>query len=61
MQNGRTDINIAQPNSRGHRSYGVRVAAARRFFDVSLFLPIFNAELTVLSARLMPSPPPINN
>ena len=59
MQNGRIKINIAQPNSRVHRSYGVRVAAARRFCDCSLLLPVFNAELTVLSARLMP-PPPIN-
>ena len=59
MQNGHVKMNIAQPNSRVHLSYGVRVAAARRFCGVSLFFCPINAELTMLSAGLMPSPPPL--
>ena len=59
MQNGRIQMNIAQPNGRLHLPYGVRVAAARRFCGVSLFFCPINAELTVLSARLTP-PPPLN-
>ena len=52
-------MNIAQPNSRLHLSYGVRVAAVGRFGDCSLLLRVSNLELTVLSAWLTP-PPPIN-
>ena len=59
MQNGQ--MKLTSPN--GFYGYteaiGVRVAAVRRFRHCSLFLPVFNAELTVLSARLTP-PPPIN-
>ena len=57
MQNECLAMNIAQPNSRAHLSYSVRVAAARRFRDCLLLLRVFNVELTVLSARLTP---PIN-
>ena len=56
MQNGRIQMNIAQPNGRLHLPYGVRVAAARRFCGVSLFLYPLNPELTMLSARLTPPP-----
>ena len=57
MQNGRIQMNIAQPNGRVHLSYDVRVAAARRFCACSLFSRPINAELTMLSAGLMPPPP----
>ena len=56
MQNGHVKMNIAQPNSRVHLSDGVRVAAARRFCACSLFSRPINAELTMLSAGLMPLP-----
>ena len=54
MQNGRIDMNIAQPNSRVHLSYGVSVAAMRRFRKCSLFPCVINCELTVLTAWLTP-------
>ena len=59
MQNGRIQMNIAQPNLWVHLSYSVRVAAARRFCGVSLFSSPINTELTLLAARLTP-PAPLN-
>ena len=60
MQNGRIQMNMAQPNLRLHLSDGVRVAAARRFCGVSLFLCSINVELTMLSAGLMLPPPALH-
>ena len=59
MQNGRIDMNIAQPNLLAHQIYEIRADSARCFSGYSLLLRILNAELTVLTAMLIP-PPPLN-
>ena len=61
MQNRRISANIAQPNLRVHRVYGVGGNAARCISNCSLLPRIINARLTMLTAWLTPLPGLRNN